>query len=305
MLEFPKVITSSVVRGAQKGESHGGLYIVDLANDAFEQVLNWADLDIQWEDSGRDRGLRGIAFYNDNIYIASSNEILVLNKQFEIVKRIENRYLGMCHEIDVYNGKLYISSTRHDAILVYDLKKEDFIKGYHIKFIDKFPGIRVFNPHNETSPDICNNFHINNVFVAKQEIYFSGLKTNVLFKISRMEKLGINSIIPCGTHNVQLYKGGLLMNDTVHDHVLYKVENDEFRYRIKKYKDSELVVPEGDYFARQSFGRGLTTWGNYIVGGSSPGTISLYHFNKTEPVKTINITMDIRNSIHGLEVWPF
>ena len=58
--------------------------------------------------------------------------------------------------------------------------------------------------------------------------------------------------------------------------------------------------------ARQAFGRGLCTTGNgIIVGGSSPGTISAYALDSGAAVKSINLTMDVRNAIHGLEIWPF
>lgn len=305
MSKFPKVIASSVVRGAQRGESHGGLYMIDLETDDIRQVLNWEALDIQWEGSGRDRGLRGISFYNEKTYIASSNEILVFNQQFEIIDRIKNNYFGSCHEIDVFDDKLYISSTFYDAVLIYDLQQKTFLQSYHIKWIDNFPRIIAFDPNQGGGPAFRNEFHINNVFVCDSEIYFSGLPMNVLFKISKEGKLSINKMIPRGTHNVQMYKNGLLMNDTPKDSILYMGNDGEFRYSIKHYDESELIIPEGDYVARQGFGRGLTTWGNFIIGGSSPGTISIYARNKSEAVKTVNIAMDIRNSIHGLEIWPF
>jgi hypothetical protein len=42
-----------------------------------------------------------------------------------------------------------------------------------------------------------------------------------------------------------------------------------------------------------------------LVGGSSPSTISLYDIHSEETVATVNMTMDIRNAIHGLAVWPY
>jgi hypothetical protein len=40
-----------------------------------------------------------------------------------------------------------------------------------------------------------------------------------------------------------------------------------------------------------------------IAGGSSRATVSVY--DTSEVVRTINLTMDVRNTIHSLEVWPF
>ena len=36
--EFPKLITSSVVRGSEKGQSHGGVYIVDFASQTVDEA---------------------------------------------------------------------------------------------------------------------------------------------------------------------------------------------------------------------------------------------------------------------------
>jgi hypothetical protein len=41
----------------------------------------------------------------------------------------------------------------------------------------------------------------------------------------------------------------------------------------------------------------------FIAGGSSPSTISLYDLETGLTVASVNISMDIRNAIHGLEVW--
>jgi hypothetical protein len=41
-----------------------------------------------------------------------------------------------------------------------------------------------------------------------------------------------------------------------------------------------------------------------IAAGSSPSTISIIDIKKGERLTAVNLTMDIRNAIHGLEVWP-
>jgi len=41
------------------------------------------------------------------------------------------------------------------------------------------------------------------------------------------------------------------------------------------------------------------------AGGSSPSTITLYDLEANQVAASVNLTMDIRNAIHGLEVWPY
>jgi hypothetical protein len=55
-----------------------------------------------------------------------------------------------------------------------------------------------------------------------------------------------------------------------------------------------------------TLGRGLCLVGDHFVaGGSSPSTISLYDLGADQKVESVNLTMDIRNAIHGLEIWPY
>jgi hypothetical protein len=58
--------------------------------------------------------------------------------------------------------------------------------------------------------------------------------------------------------------------------------------------------------ARQAFGRGLCPIDDrFVAGGSSPSTITLYDMDANLTVGSVNLSMDIRNAIHGLEKWPY
>ena len=46
-----KLLATSVVRGSQQGESHGGVYLLDLERQQAELKLDWNDAGIDW--SGR------------------------------------------------------------------------------------------------------------------------------------------------------------------------------------------------------------------------------------------------------------
>jgi hypothetical protein len=70
--------------------------------------------------------------------------------------------------------------------------------------------------------------------------------------------------------------------------------------------DIEFAGFDESHIARQGFGRGLCAVGDrWVAGGSSPSTISLYDFENRQKVGSVNLTMDIRNAIHGLEPWPY
>jgi hypothetical protein len=115
--------------------------------------------------------------------------------------------------------------------------------------------------------------------------------------------------LPAGAHNAQPWNGGVLFNDTAADCLRYVGRDGRQRaFPIKRYDESEILFAgiDDSRIARQAFGRGLCTAGSrLIVGGSSPSTVSVYDMETGMTVGTVNLTMDIRNAIHGLEIWPY
>ena len=102
------------------------------------------------------------------------------------------------------------------------------------------------------------------------------------------------------------YRDGVLYNDTNSDLLAYEAETG-FRYLdVPQYPVEQLENAElGDEkLARQGFGRGLCLYkDNIVIAGSSPSTITVWDLDAAAPIKSINLTMDIRNAIHGLHVW--
>ena len=77
--------------------------------------------------------------------------------------------------------------------------------------------------------------------------------------------------------------------------------------RVPTYPPESLLHRDVDQsdVARQGFARGLAVLSDTLVaGGSSPSTVSVYDLARNERMLSVNLTMDVRNAIHGLEVWP-
>ena len=87
MGRLPTLLASSVIRGSRLGESHGGLYRVDLERGTAELKLDWNDTGIDISGRGGDRGLRGIAFHGERILVAANAELLVLDQDFHCSSR--------------------------------------------------------------------------------------------------------------------------------------------------------------------------------------------------------------------------
>jgi len=307
--KLPKLVATSVVRGSQQGESHGGVFMVDFENQDVEQAVDWNKSDIDFEGRGADRGLRGIAFSGDDILIAASDELYRYDRSFKIKTSNRNRYLKHCHEICRMEKTLFLTSTGFDSLLAFDLEQKKYVWGFHlIRQYDRWAG-HIFDPLSDMGPRPVNDYHINMVHVDNTGIYLSGMRTNALLYLnSKMEVSEVCSL-PAGAHNARPFREGLLFNDTESDCVRYPGRdgrNQAFKVVTYDEADIDFAGINDSNIARQGFGRGLCTVGDrFVAGGSSPSTISLYDLEADQMVGSVNLTMDIRNAIHGLEVWPY
>jgi len=307
---LPIVIASSVIRSAHQGESHGGVYIIDMQAGAFDQVIDWNEASINWEGRGADRGLRGIAFHRNHVYLAASDEVFVYDQQFNLLESFRNSYLKHTHEIFIADDKLFLTSTGFDSVLVFNLATKTFDRGYCLRLnpTDQRLYFNVFDPNNESGPQWGDTIHLNSVYYDKGRLYVGCLAIPNLLCIAG-NKLFPFAPIPQGSHNTRPFQEGVLLNDTAAERVAYldkggSVLNSQ---PVISYRDDKLEMAHlpKDH-ARQSFARGLCVSDKgWILGGSSPSTISAYRLDTPSALKTLNLTMDVRNSIHGLEIWPF
>ena len=305
-----KLVTTSVVRGSHQGESHGGVYLIDLENRQVRQVIDWNASAIDWQGRGWDRGLRGIAFDGEIVYIAASDELFAYTHDFRPVGSWRNPYLKHCHETAIWERRLFLASTGFDSILAFDLDEKAFHWALHVavhKF--QFHG-RTYDANGKDGPLMLNKLHINMVHCTPGGMYITGLRTGgmLLFNGQRVQ---MAAELPAGSHNAQPFRDGVLFNDTEVNAVRYagRGEGREDRaMAVPRYPESQLLNRELDEtaVARQAFARGLCVMSDTVVaGGSSPSTVSIYDLKTNERVLSVNLTMDVRNAIHGLEVWPY
>ena len=304
-----KLVATSVVRGSRQGESHGGIYVVDLDNDDVYQAIDWSKPDIDWQGRGGDRGLRGIAFHEDRVFVVASDELYEYTPNFELVTSYRNPYLKHCHEICVHEHHLFITSTAFDSILAFNLETSAFDKAFMVKSDGRNLTMGQYNPNSEAGPLPMNKLHINNVFCEKGGMYIAGLRTKGLL-LYNGKRLGLSTTLPSGTHNARPFRDGILFNDTESNKLRYATrsrEND-CAFSVPLYSNAELQKTEMDdvRIARQGFGRGLCAISDTLIAaGSSPATVALYDLDKKKMDRAINFSKDVRNTIHTVAVWPF
>ena len=305
-----KLVATSVVRGSQQGESHGGVYLLDLETQQAELKLDWNAAGIDWSGRGGDRGLRGIAFDGDTIYITASDELFAFRPDFSRVGSWRNPYLKHCHETSVFDRTLYIASTGFDSILGFDLDERVFHWAMHVdvqRF--RFKG-ETYDPFRDDGPLQLNKLHINNVHCDEGGMYLCGLRTGGMVHFNG-KTLGMSAELPAGTHNARPFRNGVLFNDSEADRLRYAGRGDGAEDRamaVPRYPLQDLVNAEFDdgHIARQGFARGLAVISDSVVaGGSSPSTVVVYDLPGNRRLLGVNLSMDVRNAIHGLELWPY
>jgi hypothetical protein len=299
-----------VVRGSHQGESHGGVYLIDLETRQVTLALDWNRAGIDWQGRGWDRGLRGIAFDGDTVYIAASDELFAYAPDFRPIGSWRNPYLKHCHEIAVWERKLFLTSTGCDSILGFDLDRREFDWAMQVATHQfRFKGI-AFDPRKDDGPLMLNKLHLNSVHCTKGGMYLTGLKTGGMLLFNGREvQMAVE--LPPGTHNARPYRDGVLFNDTEANALRYAGRGDgqeDRAMRVPSYPAESLLNREMDPsgVARPGFARGLAVLSDSVVaGGSSPATVSVYDLPRNERLLSVNLTMDVRNAIHGLEVWPY
>lgn len=304
------LVTTSVVRGSQQGQSHGGVYLIDLDRRSVVQTIDWNRSDIEWRGRGWDRGLRGIAFDGETVYIAASDEIFAYAPDFRLLGSWRNPYLRHCHEITVHRRSLFLTSTGFDSILAFDLDRRQFNWALHVSMEDwGFKGV-AYDPAQSDGPMMLNKLHINNVWCSDAGMYISGLNTGGLLHFNG-RAVNMSVELPPGSHNAQPFRDGVLFNDSRADALRYSGRGEGREDRampVPQYDPSQLLHRElgDDAVARPGFARGLCVLtGSIVAGGSSPSTVSVYDLAANKRLLSVNLSMDVRNAIHGLEVWPY
>ncbi|MEZ6242846.1 MAG: hypothetical protein R3B57_07355 [Phycisphaerales bacterium] len=313
-MPLPTVLMTDVIRSADQGQSHGGAYLIDLESGSWRQVLDWDSHDISWEGRGMGRGLRGIAYDGDDIYIAASDELFVFDPDFQLQRSHKCACLHHAHEVFLDGRRLLVTSTTYDAIVEFDLDQRLFTRGWHIRKETR-PGpnglplsVRKFDPRIAKAVPGEDALHINSVWVENGAILLSGTVLPVMLAIEGT-RLSTRAKLPPGTHNARPFGGGVICNATEQNCVLVADDQGRTRARlpIVTYPEDRVVstgVP-ADY-ARQGFARGLvTTDDGLVIVGSSPGTVTAYDLDSRKLLKSVNVTMDVRNAPHGLALWPY
>ena len=305
-----ELIATTVVRGSRPGESHGGAYRIDLDRQTVDKPIDWSSFEIDWRGHGGGRGLRGIAFDGESIYIAASDRLFAYGPDFMPIDCWRNPYLKNCHEVEVYERTLFLASTAFDCILAFDLDERRFVRGFHVETSNYRFKASAFDPGGDDGPLELNKLHINSVACNRDGMYIGGLNTGGMLHFNG-RTVSMAAELPGGSHNARPFRDGVLFNDNDAGRLRYCGRGDgaEDRAMAPPHYDPQSLLTadaEDERIARQGFLRGLCTLSDSVVAvGSSPATVSVYDLAANERIGSVSLSRDLRATVHGLEVWPF
>ena len=288
------LIATSILHGTKPGESHGGVYLINLESNRVLKPVDWNALGRACEP-----GLRGIACHGGRIYIAASGELVAFDQAFNAIAAFRNTYLEDCQGICVFERHLFLASAGYDAILGFNLETETFDWALRIVTDGRVFGARRFDPNGDEGPLLINKLGLSNVHCEKGGMYVSGTRTGALLRFSG-ERVGVRATLPQGALDARPYRDGILFNDTNAGAVRFESPDARVALPLPRFPSHR------ETHGKAVGGRGLCVISEReIAAGSSPATISIYDLDAGKAIKAVNLSPDVRQAIHGVEVWPY
>ena len=157
---------------------------------------------------------------------------------------------------------------------------------------------------------MLNKLHLNNVHCTQGGMYLTGLKTGGMLLFNGREvQMAVE--LPPGTHNARPFRDGVLFNDTEANAAALRRRGEGREDRamsVPRYPDESLLNRDLDQSGDRA--PGLRARARRALGHAGGRRLVAVHGLGLRPaanerVLSVNLTMDVRNAIHGLEVWPF
>ena len=297
------------MHGAGPGEMHGGVYVVDLARQAVHRTFEQKSDDIEWFGDEGGRGLRGIAFDGETVYIAASNQLLAFDGNFKPAGAWTNPNLVNCHGICTFERKLFLASTGNDCILAFDLDEMKFTWAMQIQSSDFQFRPAAFDPLGSDNPLPINKLHLNSVHCNEGGMHIAGQHTGGVLHYNG-ETILMSVQLPDGAQDARFFRKGVVFNDSRAGVLRYSGQDDGAEDRALAVpfftaEDHVFNDPDATRMLKRGYARGLCVLsGTTVAGGCTPAGVSLYDLKGNSRLMTVTFTRDVREAINCIEVWP-
>lgn len=304
---MPVIAMTTEIRGARRGDSHGGIFLVDLDGRRGAHVLDWTRPRVDWSGHGGGRGLRGLACEGDDVWVAGADEVFRFSPGFELKSAHASPYLGHAQGLAWFDGRLFVASAAYDSLLSFDPEQGRFDWGLHI--VDDDGGLRAipFDPQGATGPSPGNRLRLDSLSCDVRGLFVAGGRSMGLlhFDGKRIQRV---VTLPEGVHDARPWREGVLFNDTEAGVARFLTPDVNCVFEAPLYPEAELEPGScaEPALARQGYARGLCVLGGgSFAAGSSPLTVSVHDVDTMKTTLRINLSTDARHVPHTLAPWPY
>jgi hypothetical protein len=286
------------------------LYLIDFEAQSARRLLDWNTPDIEWHGFGGDRGLRGLAFDGETVYVAASDRLLAFSPDMQLIDSWRSPYLKHCQEIAAWDRTLYLASSAYDSILGFNLDEQRFNWAIRVQSAKYRFGGTVFDPMSDDGPLMLEKLRLNSLHCNQHGMYISGLKTGGMLHFNG-EAINMAVQLPADTCNARPFRDGVIFNDNESDVLRYTGRGEGEEDRAMDMPDLEMTDLEcteaiDDGIVRAGFNRGLCVLTDRLVaGGSSPSTVNVYDLAENTTMGSVRLSKDVRSTIHSIAEWPY
>ncbi|MBI4530370.1 MAG: hypothetical protein HY709_02510 [Candidatus Latescibacteria bacterium] len=281
-----RVLVTTQHRVAKSSESHGYLLEIDWSQ---HRIIKRIEAPPLWShfgqrDRGGRRGLRGITFYKDLIWVASCDALFGLDpSSLDVERLISHPYMSHIHEIEATDEGIWVTSTGGNGVFLIDqdqhVLKESWLCGKPTEDLRiKLEGWR-------------DTYHVNTVFVQEGEVFAYTLFTGQVFKMWP----------PPVCQVIQLEK---------HCHNVVKTPYGWYRnmssVSIVRVGDREVRIPQRGRrgkFTEPGWLRGMAWLSETsVLLGSSPATLYELDIEEMRIVGEMRLEREVCWTVHGIYV---
>lgn len=282
--------------------------MIDLAKQEVTQAINYKTDDIEWFGEEGGRGLRGIAFDGETVYIAASNRLLKYDKRFKLIDSWQHPYLANAFGICIHQRILFIACAGNDCILAFDLDEKKFHWAMHVQSEHFQFRPAIFDPQGSDGPIPINKLQLRTIWCDEGGMYFSGHNTGGLLHFNGHE-IKMRAELPRGAQDAQPFRKGIIFNDSHAGVLRYCGDNDGSEDRALQVpffneSDHSHMDSVETHMLKRGYGRGLCTLSEKIVaGGSTPAGVSVYDLRNNKKLASIWFTKNVRLAVNSVQVW--
>jgi hypothetical protein len=263
-------------------------------------LLDWNAPGIDRNDLDGGRGLRGLAFDKDRVYVTAGNSLLEFTPAFELCEVYRSPYLSQASGLACFDRRLYVTSKAYNSILGFDLDDKRFGWGLHIGEVSGGLQGMPFDPQSTMGPPPGDELGLNSIWCDPRGVFISGTGTEGLLHFDGSH---INRLVslPRGVENARPWRDGVLFTDSEAKVARFITPQGNSVFQLPRYPDGELLESP----VQQGFARGLCVIDDSVFAvGSSPASVTLHNLDTMKTTRNINFSLDPGHTIHSLALWP-